>query len=328
MTEEVHLPAVGLLEGCPSEALGELESLLTLRQARPGTILIREGALGDRFMLVIEGRVEIVRDSDGGSRRLAVAGPGSVLGELALLRGEPRLASVLALTPVVSAEGDDRAFAALLALPGLFERVARRAAANLAANVEPVVVAAPHLPVSLRPLLPTDRDELALAIRGLSDESRLRRFFIGGQPTEQVINYLAHVDFINHFAWLALDEGGAGIAVGRYVRLTEQPDTADLAFEVVDAHQGQGLGTMLLGALAAVAGDAHIACFHADVLADNRPMRRVLDKAGALWELAELGVVRATVRVDAARSLIALADADKLEQAARDTVTAAGLALA
>ena len=206
--------------------------------------------------------------------------------------------------------------------------MARRAAANLAANVEPVVVAAPHPPISLRPLLPTDRNELALAIRGLSDESRRCWFFIGGQPTEQVINYLAHVDFINHFAWLALDEGGAGIAVGRYVRLTDQPDTAELAFEVVDAHQGHGLGTLLLGALGAVAGDAHIERFHADVLADNRPMRRVLDKAGARWEVAEPSVVRATVGVDVARSLIAPTDADKLERAARETVTAAGLALA
>jgi hypothetical protein len=46
-----------------------------------------------------------------------------------------------------------------------------------------------------------------------------------------------------------------------------------------------------MGAIAIAARRSGIARFCADVLADNAPMRAILDRAGITWELAEAGVV-------------------------------------
>jgi CRP-like cAMP-binding protein len=66
-------------------------SLLPL-SAAPGTEIIRQGDAGDRFYIVARGHAE-VRAS---GRLLAVRGPGEYFGEIALLRGSPRTATITA----------------------------------------------------------------------------------------------------------------------------------------------------------------------------------------------------------------------------------------
>jgi MFS family permease len=89
---------LALLEGVPlfaplSVAAKEYvaASLATVRVA-PGTEIIREGAAGDRFYVVDRGHAEVT----GNGRLLAVRGPGEYFGEIALLRGSPRVATVTA----------------------------------------------------------------------------------------------------------------------------------------------------------------------------------------------------------------------------------------
>jgi MFS family permease len=60
----------------------------------PGTALIRQGEPGDRYYLIATGEFEIVQDG----RPIAVRGRGEGLGEIALLRGVPRTATVIART--------------------------------------------------------------------------------------------------------------------------------------------------------------------------------------------------------------------------------------
>jgi hypothetical protein len=62
----------------------------------PGEWVMREGEVGDRFVIVDEGAVEVLQ----GDRRLHVLGPGAGVGEIALLRDIPRTASVRALDEV------------------------------------------------------------------------------------------------------------------------------------------------------------------------------------------------------------------------------------
>lgn len=60
-----------------------------------GDVLMREGDIGDRFLVLVEGSVEVTRDG----RPLATLGPGDGIGEIALLRRQVRTATVRALVP-------------------------------------------------------------------------------------------------------------------------------------------------------------------------------------------------------------------------------------
>jgi CRP-like cAMP-binding protein len=65
-----------------------------------GEKLIREGEPGDSFCVVDHGEVEVSKDLSGKRRTLARLMEGQFFGEMALLTGEPRSASVTAVTDV------------------------------------------------------------------------------------------------------------------------------------------------------------------------------------------------------------------------------------
>jgi len=66
-------------------------------------------------------------------------------------------------------------------------------------------------------------------------------------------------------------------AVARY-EPGEMPGTTEIAIVVEDDWQHRGLGSLLLDALLAAAERRNLRVFRADVLADNRPMLRVLSR--------------------------------------------------
>ena len=157
--------------------------------------------------------------------------------------------------------------------------------------------------VVLRPVLPTDRRHLARGLARMSAESRYRRFLT---PTPRFtpwqLRYLTEVDQRDHLAWAVFvrEAGGwAGVAVGRCVRLVEDPSAAEFALAVVDDYQGRGLGRLLLGTLAMLAAPAAIDRFVAEVLASNAPMTRLLERAGAIVRPIGGGIVGAELPVAA-----------------------------
>lgn len=92
--------------------LGEEEALtvvgfMTPRRFSRGTVLIRQGESGDTgfMVLVLDGEVtvESLRASRGSSVTLNVLGPGSLIGEMALVDGEARSATCTASTDVACA---------------------------------------------------------------------------------------------------------------------------------------------------------------------------------------------------------------------------------
>ena len=90
---------------------------------------------------------------------------------------------------------------------------------------------------------------------------------------------------------LVVESRGEFVAWSSYERWPGRNE-AEAAFMVADAHQGEGIATLMLEHLAAIARSNGIERFTAEVLADNRAMLAVFAKAG--WPLQrrfESGVV-------------------------------------
>ena len=83
----------------------------------------------------------------------------------------------------------------------------------------------------------------------------------------------------------------------RFVRLADQPDTADLGVTVVDAWQGRGLGSALLARLSERALEAGIEYFTAEVLAENRAMLALLPALGQVESEQAGPVITARVEI-------------------------------
>jgi GNAT superfamily N-acetyltransferase len=157
--------------------------------------------------------------------------------------------------------------------------------------------------VRLRPILPGDKGLLDEGFQRLSPESRYGRFMAPIQElTDDQLRYLTEIDYVDHFAWLALDldePDHPGMGVARYVRIPEEPDVAEAAVTVIDEYQGRGLGTLLLEALGAVALEKGIRRFRGYALEDNRAIREVLAAMGASTAHDSPGLLRIEVDLPA-----------------------------
>jgi len=130
--------------------------------------------------------------------------------------------------------------------------------------------------VFLRRLRRRDAPLIVQVFERLSPEARYQRFFAHKQAlSPSDLKALTDCDGDRHLAIVALAKvAGAeqGIGVARFVRLRDDPLTAEIALAVVDAHQRKGIGRLLLRRLteaAAERGIRQLLCF---ILPDNAPM--------------------------------------------------------
>ena len=100
------LRQIPLFAPVPAPALEAAAAALVPVTMSAGTVVIRQGEVGDRFWLVDTGEVDV--DQDGSV--IARLGPGASFGELALIRDIPRTASVVAVTDVALFALDREAF--------------------------------------------------------------------------------------------------------------------------------------------------------------------------------------------------------------------------
>jgi CRP/FNR family transcriptional regulator len=97
-----HLDAVPLFAELPPGMLAVLESESRVRRYPEGQVLFSEGDPGEALVILEEGRVKVCRFMAGGQEIvLAVQEAPASFGELALIDGAPRSATVIAQTPVV-----------------------------------------------------------------------------------------------------------------------------------------------------------------------------------------------------------------------------------
>ena len=153
----------------------------------PGELIFAEGSLSQRFSLIWEGEVEIIKSLGTPSERLInVIGVGEVLGEMSLLQGEHRrTASGRALTPVRLLDIHEEDFTELVRgkpelAYGLMEIITRRLGATENAVISDLIEKNEQLENSLRELqeaqaqlLAKERLENELAVARHIQESML-----------------------------------------------------------------------------------------------------------------------------------------------------------
>jgi len=144
--------------------------------------------------------------------------------------------------------------------------------------------------VTLRQIRRRDVGALRAFVRRLSPESRYLRFHASVTDlSDAQWKYLVSADGTNHVAIVAWRRRRL-VAVGRYIRLASPSDTAEISFVVADELQRRGLGSLLRDELVAIALRSGIRVFRAEVMADNRGMRRLL-RHSSLQVLSDSGGV-------------------------------------
>jgi CRP/FNR family transcriptional regulator, cyclic AMP receptor protein len=125
------LRRVPLFSACSKSELAQIASLSDELHFDAGRTLIREGAPGREFIVVVDGKVDVRRKG----RKLPVRGGDSFFGELALLTNSPRSATVTTTTPVRALVIADHSFQRLLSTSRTIQmKVLRSLAERLAAD--------------------------------------------------------------------------------------------------------------------------------------------------------------------------------------------------
>lgn len=107
----LEAPMFGDLD--PAE-LSEIVRVMQVQRLRPGQIVFREGDAGDAWYVLYEGSVEVLKEGMLERRAIAELGPRQCFGEMAILDGSTRSASVRVLTDSTAFRFPRMEFAGLL----------------------------------------------------------------------------------------------------------------------------------------------------------------------------------------------------------------------
>ena len=131
---------------------------------------------------------------------------------------------------------------------------------------------------SLRPIRPDDAQSLRDFHARLSPETVYFRFFAPRpELSDAQVEHLTTVDYRDRVALVAMARGDI-IGVGRFESIDDT--SAEVAFVIEDAHQGRGLGSLLLEHLAAIGRETGKRRFVAEVLPQNGRMLSTFTEAG------------------------------------------------
>jgi CRP-like cAMP-binding protein len=87
------LGKIQLFKGIHPKGLERIASICSERSYRAGDVVFREGDVGDKLYLILDGKIRISREVTGmGEEALAVLGPGQAFGEMSLIDDFPRSA--------------------------------------------------------------------------------------------------------------------------------------------------------------------------------------------------------------------------------------------
>ncbi|MBW0015122.1 GNAT family N-acetyltransferase [Mycobacterium sp.] len=318
-----ELATMDVFEGCSIEDLVPLAARLHPLRAVAGQTLMQQGEQAVSFLLISSGTAEVKHVARDGTVALGQVAAGTIVGEIALLRDAPRIATVTAAESLAGWIGDTDAFARLVHVPGVLPRLLRTVRQRLAGFIEPIPIRVRDgTRLTLRPVLPGDDERTMHGHIRFSSETLYRRFMTARLPSPALLHYLSEVDYVDHFVWVATD-GTDPVADARFVRDQSDPRLAEIAFTVADAYQGRGIGSFLIGALSIAAQVDGVERFSARMLSENVPMRAIMDHYGAVWQREDIGVITTVIDVPR-RQVFGRETADRIKRVARQVIEAVG----
>ncbi|MBN9018562.1 MAG: cyclic nucleotide-binding domain-containing protein [Rhizobiales bacterium] len=115
MTIAATLEKLTLFEGFSPADIETLANRAHIRSFPAGDALIRQGDLDSCMFVLLSGKARVTFHAPGGSREVAVVGKGDIVGEISVLTGSARTATVTAIEPVSAIEIDKPAFSDAIA---------------------------------------------------------------------------------------------------------------------------------------------------------------------------------------------------------------------
>ena len=137
----------------------------------------------------------------------------------------------------------------------------------------------PLPPILFRHIRPDDKGRLATGLSRLSPETRQKRFLMPKPRfSSSELRYLTEIDGFDHVAIVAVSATDPDVfyGVARFVRLKDDPQTAEVAIVVADPLQGKGLGRELGRRLADEARERGVKRFTATLLGENVAAHRLM----------------------------------------------------
>jgi uncharacterized protein YhbP (UPF0306 family) len=114
----------------PQQEAETVEAQLRTVEFAEGDVIVRQGAPADKFFIIVDGEVEVIRELEGKTRSLGTLGRGQFFGEIAILRDTPRIATVRAAKPTTLFAMERDIFRSVVAqsmgTTGDFDRVIRQ----------------------------------------------------------------------------------------------------------------------------------------------------------------------------------------------------------
>jgi uncharacterized protein YhbP (UPF0306 family) len=123
----------------PPQASETISATLQRVNAGPDEVIARAGGPAEKLFIVIDGEVEVRRESPGAPESITIIGPGELFGEMSVLVDKPRAATVRALKPTTLLALDGETFRGLIAqslgTTSAFDQVLRQRLENLQGTI-------------------------------------------------------------------------------------------------------------------------------------------------------------------------------------------------
>lgn len=156
--------------------------------------------------------------------------------------------------------------------------------------------------VHVRPVVPSDRDELRQAI-GAADPETIHARFLGAAPpmTDASLRHLVEVDYMHRLAVAAFAPDGHGVGIARYEG-SKGSDNAEIAVVVDREWRHNGIATDLVRTLGTAALAHGIRTFDVMTFVSNGDVQEIVIEAGLPYTRRRIGdIVEEVIQIGSER---------------------------